>query len=163
MKFGGGLGISDLTNGEGSPPSTNKYARRGDMVFIGGGAVLVIGICIVGGLAYFDAFHTSPPKPVAEKPTPPPVVQKPSPPAVAAKPTLVPPSASRSAAAAAAPVELPAVSPAEPASAHAMADNPLKPPESQPKPQPSQQPVVTTDQTPPVVDDKELVDPAARE
>ena len=76
---------------------------------------------------------------------------------------LGPPSVSRSDAAAAAPVELPAVSPAEPASAHAMADNPLKPPESQPKPQPSQQPVVTTDQTPPVVDDKELVDPAARE
>jgi hypothetical protein len=162
MKFGGGLGISDPTNGEGSPPTTNKYARRGDIVFIGGGAVLVIGICIVGGLAYFDVFQTSPPKPVAEKPTPPPVVQKPSPPAVAEKPTLVPPSASRSDAAAAAPVELPAVSPAEPASAHAMADNPLKPPESQPKPQPSQQPVVTTDQTPPVVDDKELVDPAAR-
>jgi tetratricopeptide (TPR) repeat protein len=44
-----------------------------------------------------------------------------------------------------------------------MADNPLKPPESQPKPQPSQQPVVTTEQTPPVVDDRELVDPAARE
>jgi predicted negative regulator of RcsB-dependent stress response len=163
MQFGGGLGISDTTNGEGSPPTTNKYARRGGIVFIGGGAALVIGLSIFGGLAYFDTFHMSPPKPVAEKPTPPPVVQKPSPPAVAEKPTLVPPSVSRSDAAAAAPVELPAVSAAEPASAHAMADNLLKPPESQPKTQPSQQPVVTTDQTPPVVDDKELVDPAARE
>jgi tetratricopeptide (TPR) repeat protein len=161
--IGGGLGISDTTNGEGSPPTTNKYARRGDIVFIGGGAVLVIGLCIFGGLAYFDTFHTSPPKPVAEKPTLPPVVQKPSPPAVAEKPTLVPPSVSRSDPGAAAPVELPAVSPAEPASAHAMADNPRKPPESQPKPQLSQQPVVATHQTLPVVDDKELVDPAARE
>ena len=44
-----------------------------------------------------------------------------------------------------------------------MADNLLKPLESEPKAQPSQQPVVTTDQTPPVVDDKELVDPATRE
>src|SRR2546429_4769583 len=105
----GGLSISDPTNGE-SPPTTNKYARRGDIAFIGGGAVLVIGLWIVGGLAYFDASHTSPPKPVAEKPAPPPVVQKPSPPAVAEKPTLVPPSVSRSDAAAAASVELPAVS-----------------------------------------------------
>jgi Tfp pilus assembly protein PilF len=163
MQFGGGLGISDPTNGEGSPPTTNKYARRGDIIFIGGGAVLVIGLWIFGGLAYFDTFHTSPPKPVAEKPTPPPVAQKPSPPGLAEKPTLVPPSVWRSDAVAAPPVELPAVSPAEPSSAHDMPDNPLKPPESQPKPQPSQQPVVTTDQTRPVVDDKELVDPAARE
>jgi tetratricopeptide (TPR) repeat protein len=44
-----------------------------------------------------------------------------------------------------------------------MADDPLKPAESQPKPQPSQHPVVTTDETSPVADDKELVDPAARE
>ena len=162
MQCAGGLSISDSTNGEGYPPTTNKYAHRGDIAFIGGGAILVIGLWIVGALAYFDTFHSSPPTQVAEKPTPPPVVQKPSPPAVAKKPTLVPPSASRSDAAAAAPVELPDVSPAEPA-AHAMADNPLKPPESQPKPQPSQQPVVTTEQTPPVVDDRELVDPAARE
>jgi tetratricopeptide (TPR) repeat protein len=163
MQCAGGLSISDSTNREGYPPTTNKYARRGDIAFIGGGAILVIGLWIVGALAYFDTFHSSPPTQVAEKPTPPPVVQKPSPPAVAKKPTLVPPSASRSDAAVAAPVELPDVSPAEPASAHAMADNPLKPPESQPKPQPSQQPVVTTEQTPPVVDDRELVDPAARE
>jgi tetratricopeptide (TPR) repeat protein len=163
MQCTGGLSISDPTNGEGSPPTTNKYARRGDIAFIGGGAILVIGLWIVGALAYFDTFHTSPPKPVAEKPTAPPVVQKPSPPVVAEKPTLVPPSVSRSGPGAAAPVELPPVSPAELASAHAMADNPLKPPESQPKPQPSQEPVVATDQTPPVVDDKELVDPAARE
>ena len=162
MQCAGGLSISDSTNGDGHPPTTNKYARRGDIAFIGGGAILVIGLWIVGALAYFDTFHSSPPTQVAEKPTPPPVVQKPSPPAVAKKPTLVPPSASRSDAATAGPVELPDVSPAEPA-AHAMADNPLKPPESQPKPQPSQQPVVTTEQTPPVVDDRELVDPAARE
>jgi Tetratricopeptide repeat len=44
-----------------------------------------------------------------------------------------------------------------------MPGNPLKPPASQPKPQPSEQPVVATNQTPPVVDDKELLDPAARE
>ena len=75
----------------------------------------------------------------------------------------MPPSVPRSDAAAAAPVELPAVSPAEPASPHARADNLLKPLESQPKAQPSQQPVITTDQIPPVVDDKELVDPATRE
>src|SRR6201984_54934 len=163
MRCAGGLSISDPTNGEGSPPTTNKYARRGDITFIGGGAILVIGLWIVGAWAYFDTFHTSAPTPVAEKPTPPPAAQKPSPPAVAKKPTLVPPSASRSDAATAGPVELPDVSPAEPASAHAMADNPLKPPESPPKPQPSQQPVVTTEQPPPAVDDRELVDPAARE
>jgi Tfp pilus assembly protein PilF len=163
MQCAGGLSISDSTNGEGDPPTTNKYARRGDIAFIGSGAILVIGLWIVGALAYFDTFHTSPPTQVAEKPTPPPVVQKPSPPGLAEKPTLVPPSVSRSDAVAAAPVESPAVSPAEPSSAHAIPGNPLKPPASQPKPQSSQQPVVTTDQTPPVVDDKELLDPAARE
>ncbi len=63
MQCGGGLSIPDPTNGEGSPPTTNKYARRGDIAFIGGGAILVIGLWIVGGLAYFDTFHTSPPKP----------------------------------------------------------------------------------------------------
>jgi hypothetical protein len=61
----GGLSISDPTNGEGSTPTTNKYARRGNIVFIGGGVALVIGLWIVGGLAYFDAFHTSPAKTVA--------------------------------------------------------------------------------------------------
>jgi Tfp pilus assembly protein PilF len=167
MQFGGGLGISDPTNGERSPPTTNKYARRGDIVFVGGGAALVIGLSIFGGLTYFDTFHTSPhtspPKPVAEKPTPPPVVQKPSPPGLAEKPTLVPPSVSLSDAVAAVPVESPAVSPAQPSSARTLPDNPLKPSESQPKSQPSEQPVVTTDQTPPVIDDKVLLDPAARE
>jgi Flp pilus assembly protein TadD len=163
MQFGGGLRISDPTNGEEPPPTTNKYARRGNIVFVGGGASLVIGLSIFGGLAYFDTFHMSPPKPVAEKPRPPPVGQKPSPPGLAEKPTLVPPSVSRSDAVAAAPVELPAVSPAGPSSAHAMPEIPPKLPESQPKPLPSQQPVVTTDQTPPVVADTERVDPAARE
>ena len=162
MRCGGGLSISDPTNREGSPPTTNKYARRGNIAFIGGGAILVIGLWIVGGLAYFDTFHTSPPKPLAEKPTPSRVAEKPSPPAVAEKPTPVPPSASRSDSGAAA--ELPAVSPAEPAFPPAIPDNPPKPPESQPKPQPSlesQQSVVTTDQTPLEVDD--TVDPLARE
>jgi hypothetical protein len=76
MRCGGGLSISDPTNREGSPPTTNKYARRGDIAFVGGGAILVIGLWIVGGLAYFDTFHTSPPKPVAEKPTPSRVAEK---------------------------------------------------------------------------------------
>ena len=157
--FVGGIAISNPTNGEGSAPATNKYARRGDIVFIGSGAALVIGLCIVGGLAYFDTFHASPPKPVAEKPTPPSVAEKPtpplvaeksSPPAVAEKPALVPPPASPSDAGTAAPAELPAVPPAEPASAPAMADDPSKPAEAQPKPQTpleSEQQVVTTDQT----------------
>jgi tetratricopeptide (TPR) repeat protein len=156
--------ISNPTNAEGAPPAANKYARRGDIVFIGGGAVLVIGLGIVGGLAYFDTFHGSPPKPMAEKPTPPLVVEKPSPPAVAEKPAPAPGSVPRSDAEAAAPVELPAVSQAEPVSPSALADNPTKPPESQPKPQTpleSEQHVVTTDQTPPGVDD--AVDPVARE
>ena len=99
----GGSSISNATNGErspptpgkGSPPTFNKYARRGNIVFIGGGAVLVIGLWIVGGLAYFDAFRTSPPKPVAGKQTPPPVAEKPSLAAVAEKPTVVAPSVSR--------------------------------------------------------------------
>jgi len=64
-------------------------------------------------LAYFDTFHTSPPKPLAEKPTPSRVAEKPSPPAVAEKPTVVPPSASRGDTQAAAPAELPANSPAK--------------------------------------------------
>src|SRR6266436_5041732 len=106
MQCAGGLSISDPTNGEGSPPTTNKYARRGDIAFIGGGAILVIGLWIAGGLAYFDAFHTSPPKPVAEKPTPSRVAEKSS--HSAEKPTPVPPSASRSDSGAAA--ELPEVS-----------------------------------------------------
>jgi tetratricopeptide (TPR) repeat protein len=157
-------GISNSTDGEGSPPATNKYARRGDIVFIGGGAVLVIAVSIVGGLAYFDTFHASPPKPVAEKPTPPSVAEKPSPPAVAEKPAPAPRPASRSDIAAAAPVELPAVPEAEPASPPAMSDKSPKPPEPQLKPQSpleSEQQVVTTDQTPPGVDD--TVDPVARE
>src|ERR1700730_11452467 len=95
MQCGGGLSISDPTNGE-SPPTTNKYARRGDIAFIGGGAILVIGLWIVGGLAYFDTFHISPPKPVAERPMPSGGAEKPSHSAVAEKPTPVPPSASRS-------------------------------------------------------------------
>src|SRR5712671_2177286 len=164
MQFRGGYSISDQTNGEGSPPTTNKYARRGDIAFIGGGAILVIGLWIVGGWAYFDTFHTSPPKPLAEKPTPSRVAEKPSPPAVAEKPTPVPPSVSRSDSGAAAPLQLPAVPPAEPAFPPAISDNPPKPPESQPKPQPSlelQQSAVTTDQTPLEVDD--TVDPLARE
>jgi len=154
--------ISNPTNGEGAPPATNKYARRGDNVFIGGGAALVIGL--VGGLAYFDTFHASPPKPVAEKPTLPSVVEKPSPPAVAENPALAPRSVSRSDAGAAAPVELPAVSQAEPPSPPAIADNPPKAPQSQPKPPTpleSEQHVVTTDQAPPEVND--AVDPVARE
>ena len=164
--------ISNPTSRDGSPPATNKYARRGDVVFIGGGAVLVIGLCIVGGLAYFDTFHVSPAKPVAEKPTPPSIAETPtpplaaeksSPPAVAEKPALVPPPASPSDAGTAAPAELPAVRPAEPASTPATADNPPKPPEAHPKPQTpleSEQPVATTHQTRPAVDD--TVDPVAR-
>jgi tetratricopeptide repeat protein len=173
MQFRGGYSISDQTNGEGSPPTTNKYARRGDIAFIGGVAILVIGLWIAGGLAYFDTSHTSLPKPLAEKPTPsrvaekpspPAVAEKPSPPAVAEKPAPVPPSTSRSDSGAAAPLQLPAVSPAEPAFPPAIPDNPPKPPESQPKLQPlleSQQSVVTKDQTPLEVD--HTVDPAARE
>src|ERR1700738_2773606 len=148
----------------GSPSTANKYARRGDIAFIGGGAILVIGLWIVGGLAYFDTLHISPPKPLAEKPTPSRVAEKLSPPAVAENPAPVPPSASQSDSGAAAPLQLPAVSPAEPAFPPAIQDNPPKPPESQPKPQPSlesQQSVVTTDQTPLEVD--HTVDPAARE
>ena len=164
--------ISNPTSRAGGAPAKNKYARRGDIVFIGGGAVLVIGLCLVGGLAYFDTFHALPAKPVAEKPIPPLVTQKPSspavaekssPPAVAEKPALVPPPASPSDAGTAAPAELPAVPPAEPASTPATADNPPKPPEAHPKPQTpleSEQQVATTDQTRPAVDD--TVDPVAR-
>jgi tetratricopeptide (TPR) repeat protein len=148
--------ISDPTNGEGSPPTTNKYARRGDIVFIGGGAVLLIGLSILGGLAYFDKSHTSPLIPVAEKSTPPPVAQKPSPPAVAEKP--------------AAAADKPATAtdkPTEPTLPAVMAtDNPPKPPEPQPPPKlpsPPTPPPVITNETPSVVDDKEPVDPAARE
>ena len=53
MQFRGGYSIRDQTNGEGSPPTTNKYARRGDIAFIGGGAILVIGLWIVGGVGLF--------------------------------------------------------------------------------------------------------------
>jgi Tfp pilus assembly protein PilF len=66
----------------------------------------------------------------------------------------------------AAPVEPPAVSPAAPASSVATADNPPKPPEPQPMLQQaleSEQRLVTTNQTPPVVDDNEQLDPAVRD
>jgi tetratricopeptide (TPR) repeat protein len=62
-------------------------------------------------------------------------------------------------------VELPAGSQAEPESPPAIAGNPPKPTESQPKPQTpleSEQQVVTTDQTPPGVEE-DTVDPVARE
>jgi tetratricopeptide repeat protein len=176
----GGLSISDPTNGEGSPPTANKYARRGDIAFIGGGAVLIIGLWIFGGLAYFDTFPTSPPKPVAEKPTPPPVAQKLSPPAVAEKPAA---AADKPAAMADKPSA--ATKPAEPTPPEVVAtDNPPKPPEPQPPPQsqsPPTPPAVTpsvaspspqsgesgdlrqANEATPSVDDKEPVNPAARD
>src|SRR3984893_2876859 len=105
----------------GSPSTANKYARRGDIAFIGGGAILVIGLWIVGGLAYFDTFHTSPPKPVAEKPAPSRVAEKPPHSAVAEKPAAMADKPSA------------ATKPAEPAPPAVIAtDNSPKPPEPQP-------------------------------
>ena len=158
-----GHNISDPTNGEGSPPTTNKYARRGNIVFIGGGAVLIIGLWIVGALAYFDMFHTSPSKPVAAKPTPPPVTQKLSPPAVAEKP-----AAAADKPAAMADKLSAATKPAEPTPPEVVAtNNPPKPPEPQPPPQSQSSPtspaVTPPLASPPVVEDKEVADPAARE
>jgi hypothetical protein len=163
MQSGGGHNISDPTNAEGSPPTTNKYARRGDIVFIGGGAVLIIGLWIVGALAYFDAFHTSPPKPVATKPTPPPVAQKLPPTAVAKRPAA---AADKPAAMADKPSA--ATKPAEPTPPEVVAtDNPPTPPEPQPPPQslssPTSPAVTPPLASPPVVEDKEVVDPAARD
>src|SRR6266446_7654945 len=150
MQCAGMLSICDPTNGEGSPPTTNKYARRGDIAFIGAGAILVIGLWIVGGLAYFDTFHTSPPKPVAEKPTPSQVAEKPSHPAVAEKPAAI------------------ADKPAEPTPPEVVAtDDSPKPPEPQPPLQSQSSPtspaVTPPLASPPVVEDKEVVEPAARE
>ena len=154
MQCAGGLSISDPTNGEGSPPTTNKYARRGDIAFIGGGAILVIGLSIVGGLAYFDTFHTSPPKPVAEKPTPSRVAEKPPHSAVAEKPAAMADKPSA------------ATKPAEPTPPEVVAtDNSPKPPEPQPPLQSQSSPtapaVTPPLASPPVVD--EVVEPAARE
>ena len=147
MKFRGGYSISDPTNGEGSPPTTNKYARRGDIAFIGGGAILVIMLWIVGGLAYFDTFHTSPPKPVAEKPTPSGVAEKPPHPAVAEK--------------AAAMADKPSAATPEVVAT----GNSPKPSEPQPPLQSQSSPtapaVTPPLASPPVVD--EVVEPAARE
>ena len=156
--------ISKQTSGDGSARARNKYGPRGDIAFIGGGAVLVIGLCTVLGLAYFDTFDASPPKPVAEKPTPPSAAEKPPPPVVAEKPALAPPPAARSGAGGSAPGESPAVSQPEPASGPAAAENPPKPSESKPKPQTpleSNREVVTTDQTPSEIDD--AADPVVRE
>jgi len=156
MQCAGGLSISDPTNREGFPPATNKYARRGDIAFIGGGAILVIGLWIVGGLAYFDIFHTSPPKPIAEKPTPSRVAEKPPHPAVAEKPEAMADKPSS------------ATKPAKPTPPEVVpTDNSPKPPEPQ-SPLQSQSsptaPAVTPPlASPPVVEDKEVVDPAARE
>src|ERR1700737_3095438 len=154
MQCGGGLSISDPTNGEGFPPATNKYARRGDIAFIGGGAILVIGLWIVGALAYFDTFHTSPPKPVAEKPTPSRVVEKPPHSAIAEKPAAMADKPSAT------------TKPAEPTPPEVVAtDNSPKPPEPQPPLQPQSSPtapaVTPPLASPPVVD--EVVEPAARE
>jgi tetratricopeptide (TPR) repeat protein len=155
MQFWGGYSISDPINGEGSPPTTNKYARRGDIAFIGGGAILVIGLCIAGGLAYFDTLHTSPPKILVEKPTPTPLAQKPSPPAVAEKQAAMADKPSA------------AAKPAEPTPAVVATDNPPKPPEPQPPPQLQSSPTSLAVTPPlasqPVVEDNEVVDPAARE
>jgi Tfp pilus assembly protein PilF len=164
------------------PP--NKYARRGDIAFIGGGAVLVIGFSVLGGLAYFDASPTLLPKPVAGKPTSPPVAEQPSPPAVAEKPMVVAPTIVRSNTETASSVELPADSPAKPVSSGVLADNPPKPPEPIPPPEPQSAPTPPAitpptasapmqssassdlrerNESAPVVEDKEVVDPAARE
>ena len=143
----------------------------------------MIGLWVLGGLAFFDAFRISPPKPVAGKLTSPPVAEKPSPPAVAEVPTVIAPSVSRGDAQAAAPVDSPAGSPAKPPSPGAIADNPPKPPELLPPPQPQSPPAppavppalssaspqsgVSNDlrhvnESPQVVEDKEVVDPTAR-
>src|ERR1700737_1180497 len=156
MQCGGGLSISDPTNGEGFPPATNKYARRGDIAFIGGGAILVIGLWIVGALAYFDTFHTSPPKPVAEKPTPSRVVEKPPHSAIAEKPAAMADKPSA------------ATKPAEPTPPEVVAtDNSPKPPEPQPPLQSQSSPTAPAATpplaSPPVVEDNEVVEPAARE
>src|SRR6266436_6424710 len=135
---------------------SNKYARRGDIAFIGGGAILVIGLWIVGALAYFDIFHTSPPKPVAEKPTPSRVAEKPPHSAVAEKPAAMADKPSA------------ATKPAEPTPPEVVAtDNLPKPPEPQPPLQSQSSPtspaVTPPLASPPVVEDKEVVEPAARE
>jgi adenylate cyclase len=108
-------------------------------------------------LAYFDKFHTAPRIPLAEKSTPSPVTQKPSPSAVAEKPAA---AADKPAAEA-----KPAV-PTPPALV--TTDSPPKPSEPQQLPQ-SQSSPTSPAVTPPVAsqpvveEDKEVVDPAARE
>jgi len=46
-------------------PPSDKYARRGNIVFFGSGAALLIGLGVLAGLAYFDSSRTSVPKPAA--------------------------------------------------------------------------------------------------
>jgi tetratricopeptide (TPR) repeat protein len=167
--------------GDTSPLPSNKYARRGNIAFIGGGAVLVIALSVLAGSAYFDASPNSPPKPVAGTLRSPPITGKRSSPAVAERPTVAAPLAAGGNSQTAAPVESPAVSPANPASPGALADNPPKRAEPMPSPQPQSPPTppaVTPTlssaspqatepahltQSPPAVEDKEVVDPAARE
>src|SRR5215471_5734812 len=152
--------------------SSNKYARRGNIVFIGGGALLVIGLGVLGGLAYFDASRTTPPNPApssdksapsgAEKLSP---AEKLQPSAAAKSATAEKPSTT--------------AKPEEPSPpAQMLAANPPKPAEAQSLPGAQSEPTLPAVSAPVVstspgssewalskaeVDEKEQIDPAARE
>ena len=158
--------------------SSNKYARRGNIVFIGGGVLLVIGLGVLGGLAYFDASRTTPPNPAPSSgnKSAPSGVEKLSP---AEK---LQPSAAEKSATAEKPSTTPKLEEPSPP-AQMVTANPPKPAEAQSLPRAQSEPTLPAVSAPVVstslgnsesalskaevtlspVDEKEQIDPAARE
>jgi predicted Zn-dependent protease len=149
MQFEGEYGISDRSTGDAPPIVSNATSapRRSTLrkVVLTVGVVFTVAVWIAGGWAFLNSTHNPPAKSapsVAEKS--PAVVDNPAP---AGKPVI-------------------------PASPPVLAtDNPPNVPESRPAPEPQSPPspppvspaVVGAEETPAVVDDNELVNPAARE
>jgi hypothetical protein len=149
MQFEGEYGISDRSTGDASPIVSNAASapRRSTLqkVVLTVGVVFTVAVWIAGGWAFLDSIHNPPAKSapsVVEKS--PAVVDNPAP---AGKPVM--------------PVSPPAL--ATDNQPKMLESRPAPEPQSPPSPPPVGPPVVGADENPAVVDDNELVNPAARE
>jgi Tetratricopeptide repeat len=146
MLLKGGYGISDRSTGDASPVISNATSapRRSTLqkVVLTVGVVFTVAVWIAGGWAFLNSVHNPPAKSalsVVEKS--PAVVDTPAP---AGKPVIP-------------------ASPSVLAADKVLKSRPAPEPQSPASPPPVGPPVVGADETPAVVDDNELVNPAARE
>jgi Tfp pilus assembly protein PilF len=153
---------------------SGKYARRGNIVFFGSGAALLIGLGVLAGLASFDSSRTSVPKPAASVANDsgvseaaklsPSVAEKSLPPAMEKPSTATEPEKPS------APAEMATANPPRPSEAQPLpaTSDPTRPAASAPvvraSPQSSESTLSQTEAaTPTLVDEKEQIDPGARE